>query len=198
MIILIVLEPVKNSYLKNFVKRLLAAFVLEELVIITEAFFIYMSILDEWTAIIWRTYEIIRIFISLSLCYAISLFIGGSVQKIQRLFFIVCGLMIVGAISDHLRYNNGHSGMNYIAFLIIFSFTFYQYTQLRQQTEGEIPRLTSLMILEFVLIVLNVMLIILFFHGGYQQKFSSTVKITIGILQYQKLYMMIMVMTYFE
>jgi hypothetical protein len=126
------------------------------------------------------------------------LFIGENGQKLQPLFFIVCSLVATGGILDHFRYNDGQSGMNYIAFILIFLFTFSQYNQLRRQTQGEIPRLKSLMILEFVLIVLNGTLIILFFRDGYQNKTLTIIKTTIGILQYHKLYMMIMVMTYFE
>jgi hypothetical protein len=198
LIILIALEPVKNFYLKKFVKHLLTVFILEEFVIIAEVYVIYMNIQGEWAAIIWRIYEIIRIFISLSLCYPISLFIGENGQKIQRLFFIVSCLVAIGAISDHLHYNNGQSGMNFIAFILIFLFTFHQYTQLHRQTQGEIPRLKSLMVVEFTLILLNGILIVLFFSGAYQQKFLLAIRITIGVLQYQKIYMMILVMTYFD
>lgn len=82
MIVLIALEPVKNSYLKKLVKRLLVVFILGEFVILVQIFVVYMDILDEWTPIIWRIYEIIRVFISLSLCYPISLFIGENGQKL--------------------------------------------------------------------------------------------------------------------
>ena len=138
-IILIAAEPVKNAYLKIFVRRLLAAFVIEELVIIIQVFLSYTNESNVWTKDIWRVYEIIRIFISLSLCYPMSLFIGEGGQKVQRLFLVVCSLMIVGIILNHLKYNDGHSGVDHIAFLIIFVFTFYQYNQLRRRTEGEIP-----------------------------------------------------------
>lgn len=197
-IILIAMEPVKNPYLQKFVRTLLAAFILEESVIIAEVFVVHIGLFDEWTAIIWRIYEIIRIYISLSLCYPISLFIGENGQKLQRVFFVVCCLVVTGTISDYLRYNDGHSGMNYIAFTLIFLFTLYQYTQLRRQTQGEIPRLKTLMILESTLLVLNIILVLLFFYGGYQQTFLSALKIAIGILQYHKLYMMILVLTYFD
>jgi hypothetical protein len=198
MIVLIALEPVKNSYLKKLVKRLLVVFILGEFMIFAKVFVTYMDISDEWTPIIWRIYEIIRVFISLSLCYPISLFIGENGQKLQRLFFIVCCLVASGAISDHLHYNNGHSGLNHVASMLIFLFTFYQYTQLRRETIGEIPRLKSLMVLELILIILDGILIVLYFNGGNQPKFLSGMKIALGILQYQKFYMMILVMTHFD
>ncbi len=82
MIVLIALEPVKNSYLKKLVKRLVVVFILGEFMIFAKVFVTYMDISDEWTPIIWRIYEIIRVFISLSLCYPISLFIGENGQKL--------------------------------------------------------------------------------------------------------------------
>ncbi|UJR11867.1 hypothetical protein I4U23_016046 [Adineta vaga] len=195
---LIALEPIKNSYLKLFIQRLLAAFILDELVIITEGYILYTNMYDEWKAIVWRTHEVIRVFISLSLCYPMSLFIGENGQKLQRLFFVISSLVFIGGIFDHLHYRNGHSGMNHIAFMLIFLFTFYQYIQLRKQTRGQVPRLNSLMLIELVLMILNGLLIILFFSSGYEQKFLSTIKIATTILQYHKFYMIISVMTYFE
>jgi hypothetical protein len=177
--------------LKRFVKSLLAAFILEELVIIAEVCAIYINLSDEWTAIIWRIYEIIRIFISISLCYPKSLFTGESGQKLQHLFLIVCGLVGIGAILDHLKYNNGNTGMNLIVFLLIFLFTYYQYIQLHCRTEEKTPRLKSLMAIGLTLILLNGLLVILFFTGICQPKVMSAIRITIGILQYHKLYMMI-------
>jgi hypothetical protein len=197
-IILIDLEPVKNPYLKTFVRRLITAFILEELVLITYAFVINTSTLQEWRTFTWRTYEVIRIFISLSLCYPMSLFTGENGQKVQRLFFVVFSLMAIGGILEHMQYNHGHSGMNHIAFMLIFSFTFYQYIQLRRQTEGDIPRLKSLMIIEFLLIILDSLLLILFISGQYQLRFVSSLKIAMSILQYHKFYMIISVMSYFE
>ncbi|CAF1425999.1 unnamed protein product [Adineta ricciae] len=176
MIGLIALEPVKNPYLKVFVQRLLAVFILDELVIMTEGYILYTDTYAEWKAVFWRTHEIIRVFISLSLCYPMSLFIGENGQK----------------------YRNGHSGMNHIAFMLIFLFTFYQYVQLRRQTRGEVPRLKSLMAIESMLIILNLILIALFLARGYEQKALPTIKITMTILQYHKFYMIISVMTYFE
>ncbi len=197
-IVLIALEPIKNPYLKTFVKRLITAFILEGLVLITYAFVINTSTLQEWKTFTWRTYEVIRIFISLSLCYPMSLFTGENGQKVQRLFFVVFSLMAIGGILEHMQYNHGHSGMNHIAFMLIFSFTFYQYIQLRQQTEGDIPRLKSLMILEFVLIVLDGLLLILSISDQYQLRFVSALKIAMSFLQYHKFYMIISVMSYFE
>jgi hypothetical protein len=84
------------------------------------------------------------------------------------------------------------------AFDVIFLFTSYQYIQLQRQTDGEIPRLKSLTALELTLILLNGLLIILFFTSGYQPKLMSSIKITIGILQFHKLYMMISVLSYFK
>jgi hypothetical protein len=198
MIVLIALEPVKNAYLKRFVKYLIAAFILEELVIIADVFLIYMNIINEWTIFIWRTYGIIRLFISMSLCYPMTLFIGQNLRKLQRLLIAVCCLIIYGVISESLGNNNGHSGIYFIAFLLIFIFTFYQYTQLRRRTGKEIPRLKSLMTLELTLIILNSILIVLFFNNGFEQNFLPAIKITIDILQYHKFYMIISVMTYFE
>jgi hypothetical protein len=197
-IVLIALEPVKNLYLKKFVRHLLIAFVLEELVIIIEVFVIYMNILNEWTIFIWRTHGIIRLFISLSLCYPITLFIRENRRKLQCLLIVISCLIIQGIISEYLGYNNGHSGVYFIAFLLIFIFTFYQYTRLHRQTEGEIPRLKSLMALELILIILNSILIVLFFNAKHQENFLSAIKIAIDILQYHKFYMIISVMTYFE
>jgi hypothetical protein len=51
-IILIALEPIKNPYLKKFVKSLLAAFIFGEVAIIAEVFAVYSNLSDEWTAII--------------------------------------------------------------------------------------------------------------------------------------------------
>ncbi|CAF0925943.1 unnamed protein product [Adineta ricciae] len=198
MIGLIALEPVKNPYLKVFVQRLLAVFILDELVIMTEGYILYTDTYAEWKAVFWRTHEIIRVFISLSLCYPMSLFIGENGQKVQRFFVVISGLVLIGGFFDHLQYRNGHSGMNHIAFMLIFLFTFYQYVQLRRQTRGEVPRLKSLMAIESMLIILNLILIALFLARGYEQKALPTIKITMTILQYHKFYMIISVMTYFE
>jgi hypothetical protein len=190
-IIFIALESLQNSYLKKFVKSLLTIFILEELVIIAEVCAIYINLSDEWTAIIWRIYEIIRIFISISLCYPKSLFTGESEQKLQHLFLIVCGLVGIGAILDHLKYNNGNTGMNLIVFLLIFLFTYYQYIQLHCRIEEKTPRLKSLMAIALTLILLTGLLVILFFTGICQSKVMSAIRIIIWILQYHKLYMMI-------
>lgn len=197
-IVLIALEPVKNTYLNNFVKRLLPAFILEELLIFLGAVVTYMNLYTDHRIIIWRISEVIRIFISLSLCYPMSLFIGESGKKVQRLFIFVCCLMIVGTTSDLVLYHGSRSGVNYIALLLIFLFTLYQYRQLRQQIEGEIPRLNSLIILEVALIILNILLIILFFTGGPKLKFFIAFKIALNFIQLQKFYTMILVMTYFN
>lgn len=85
-IVLIAVEPVKNVYLKVFVQRLLAAFVIEEIVMIIEAYLSYTKGSTFWTRDLWRLYEVIRIFISLSLCYPMSLFIGESGQKSTTTF----------------------------------------------------------------------------------------------------------------
>jgi hypothetical protein len=79
-IILIALEPVKNVYLQKFVKCLLAAFIFGQLVLITKGTFIYFNTGDEWIMVAWRIYEIIRIFISLSMCYQ-YLYIWNKVNK---------------------------------------------------------------------------------------------------------------------
>jgi len=201
-IIIIALEPVKNAYLKTFVKSLLVAFLFEECLIIAEAtVVIYMGKEGEAALLIWRIYEITRIFISLSLCYPMSLFIGEDTTKsrLQGLFFAIASLVIVGGISDHLRYNNGHSGLNLVAFMLIFCFTFRQYMLLRNHSEHDVPRLNSLMVIEGCLIGLNA-LVIVFFYSGISNEYSyfyQAIKLAIAILQYHKIYMMISVMTYF-
>ena len=195
---LIALEPVKNAYLNNFVKRLIPAFILEVLLIAVAEYIKYMELYAEYRILTWRTFEIIRIFISLSLCYPMSLFIGETGQKVQRLFMIVCGLMVIGTTSDLLGYRERHSGMNYVSFLLIFLYTLYQYNQLRQRTEGEIPRLKSLIFIETILIILDVILILLFLGGARQIKFFTATKNAMEFIQLQKFYMMILVMTYFN
>lgn len=127
-----------------------------------------------------------------------SLFIGENGVKLVHFFGVVISLVVIGGISDYLHYNEGNTGLNFIAFMLIFLFTYYQITTLRRQTQGEVPRLNSLMILELVLIVLNGLLLALFYSKGYRHPLLAVIKISMGFLQCHKIYLIISVMTYFE
>ena len=197
-VILIAFEPVKNSFLQSFIARLLQLFILEELVIFAGVFINYLNIYTEWLLVISRLAEIIRIMITLSFCYPISVFIGETLEKFQSVFVYICCLMIIGTMSDLLHFNDSCSGVNYIALLIIFAFTLYQYNQLRQRKEGEIPRLDTLILLELILIALDTSLILIFFNAGWEQKFLPSIKLAMEFVQLLKFYLMISVMAYFD
>ena len=118
------------------------------------------------------------------------LFIGENGVTLVHLFFVVIGLVVIGGISDHLHYNEGSSGLNFIAFMLIFLFTYYQITALRRQNQGEVPRLNRLMILWNCFS--------LFYSKGYRHPLLTAIRITIGFLQYHNIHLIISVMTYFE
>ena len=190
-VVLIVSESVKNTYLKHLIPVL----ILEQLLIFLGTVLNYMDVFTEHQFIILRISEIIRIVISLSLCYPISVFLKDVEPKAKSASIYVGCLMIIGITSDLLQYNYIRPGVNYVAFLVISVFTFHQYNQIRRRIEDESSRLTSLIILEVILIILNLLLILLFFKDTGEIKVFVTIEIVMRFIQLHKFYTMILIIT---
>ena len=193
-ITLIISQPVKNRFINRFVQRLIPVFILEQSLILIETFSTYMDLYTEYQFLIWRLCRIIRIVISLSLCYPLSLCLRDNQQKFRSVSVYVCCLMFIGTIFDLLQVNDGRSGVNYIALTVISLFTLYQYRQLRRRSGAENSQLNNLIFLEGIMMIFQISSIVLLFEDGYQMEFFIAIKITIELLQLQKFYAMILMM----
>lgn len=192
-IALIITEPVNNPCFKQVFQWIIPALVFERLLIFVEILVNYWDMSSDYQLIIWKFSQIIRIVISLSLCYPLSLCIRDNQQKFRSVSIYICCLMIIGTMFDLFQVNDGRSGVNYIAPLMISVFTLYQYQQLRRRPNEQSPsQLNNLIFLELIMMIFYISSMILLFLTGYQMEFFRIIQITVELFQLQKFYAMIM------
>jgi len=114
--------------------------------------------------------------------------------KLHIIFLLISILIIAGAIVDSTKSNPGiPSAYNNIAFMLIFLFTLYQYFQLKShicmKDETDIKGLKSLMTIEVILVLLNVLLIGLYFNGTHHS--LQSLRLSITLIKYLKIYMLL-------
>jgi hypothetical protein len=192
-IIAIMLEKVQNSYMRRFMSIFLAALWFETLLIGSYAYILHGMVHTRLAIFIWDLYKLVRLFVSLSLCYPIIVFTNKQI-KLHISFLLLSCIIIGGAIINWTKSSSPEklSGYNNIAFMFIFLFTLYQYYQLKSRMhddEGSIKGLKSLIAIEMILILLNGLLLILFFSGT--NYLLQSLRLSITLVQYLKIYMII-------
>lgn len=197
-IVLIISKSMKNTYLNNYLQHLIPVFIFEQLLSFSGTILSEMNVNIEHPSILLRISEIIRIVISLSLSYPICVFIKDAELKTKKISMYIAGLTIIGILADVLEYKTMRPGVNYLAFLLISIFTLYQYEQLRRRIDEEISRVKNLMTTETILIILNILLVLLFFKNTEEIQLFVTIEIVIRFIQLQKFYTMIVMITQFN
>ena len=192
-IICISIQPVQSSYMRRFVNSLVEALIVETLLMASYAYALD-SILETHIALIaWKVYKLVHLFVSLSLCYPIMVFLNQKI-KFHLIFLFLASIIAGGGIVDFMRSERETpSGFNDFAFMLIFIFTFQQYRKLKHHlnTEGgnEVKGLNVLMAIEMALIFLNFLLIILFIGGSTH--FLQPLRLSIILVQYFRIYLIV-------
>jgi hypothetical protein len=192
-IIAIMLEQVQNSYMRRFISILLLALGFEAFLIGSYVYILYGMVDVRLAIIIWKLYKLVRLFINLSLCYPIMVLTNKQI-KLHIIFLLISILIITGAIVDSTKSNPGTpSAYDNIAFMLIFLFSLYQYFQLKShiyiKDETDIKGLKSLMTIEVILVLLNGLLIGLYFNGTHHS--LQSLRLSLTLIQYLKIYMLL-------
>jgi len=175
-----------NSHLKRFTRSFIFAFSISEFV-----FFVYTVVHftrggETEQLILWRTYEIIRLFMNLSLCYPIFLALGKDAKQLQSVFIFVVVSILISVLYDFFSPWE-HSGINHVAFLLVFFYTHKQYRELNASIEGSISNLRVLVALEEILIALTAIYVLTYF--SFVRFNGQSFRLCVSILQYFKFFL---------
>jgi hypothetical protein len=189
-IIAIMLEKVQNFSMRRFMNILLAALWFETFLISSYAYILHGMVHIRLAIFVWELYKLVRLLVSLSLCSPMIVFTKKQI-KLHIIFLLLSSIIIGGAIVNWTKSSPEKlSGYNNIAFMLIFLFTLYQYHQLKSHMhddEGDIKGLKSLMAIEMILILLNGLLLILFFSST--NHLLQSLRLSITLVQYLKIHM---------
>lgn len=185
--------------MRRFINVLLVALCFEVFLIALYAYILHGVVHVRLAIFIWDLYKIVRLFISLSLCYPILVFTHKPI-RLHLIFLLLSSLIVGGGIVNCTKSNPGSpSGYNNFAFMCIFLFTLYQYYQLKSHIHYDtnnldvMKGLNSLIAIEIMLIILNGLLLILFFGGT--DSFLQSLRLSITLVQYLKIYMIMSLFT---
>ena len=196
----LLLQPAKSAYMSRFVHMLIITLCIETSLMGFYAYVLHSLENDGLAIVIWELYKLVRLFLSLSLCYPMLVVLNHKV-KLHCVFLLIASIIIGGGIINYMVSEAGKStGFNNIAFMFIFAFTLQQYMKMKSRLpdadDSEIEGLNSLIAIEVSLVTLNGLLILLFFGGS--TSFLQSLRLSITMIQYFKIYLLISLFASFK
>lgn len=190
-ILVAMLEPIESAFMRRYLRVLFGTLFIETALIAGYAYMRHAMLDAVQAMVLWEAYKLVRLFVSLALCYPITILINHTV-KLHAVFFALASIIIVGTALNYAKSTSGSpTGFNNIAFMLIFIFTLQQYWKLKQHIEvvhGDVIRsLNSLVAIEIVLISLNILLVVLFFSGTTH--LLQSLRLSLTLVQYLKIHM---------
>eukprot|EP01119_Soliformovum_irregulare_P013631 TRINITY_DN3656_c0_g1_i1.p1 TRINITY_DN3656_c0_g1~~TRINITY_DN3656_c0_g1_i1.p1 ORF type:complete len:216 (+),score=47.37 TRINITY_DN3656_c0_g1_i1:13-660(+) len=193
-LVLVYVEEIRLEWLKRFVNVIMAALV----VIICGIFLMVMNNGGDLTAdlAIWRFIEICMAFINIAFCYPIQLLLAKNPRNVANFFIVMAVTIATGCAVDFVYFKEVHSGINHVAFSFIFAYTIMQYKELKRITDGSFPKLQSLLAMEWMILIVNSLVIVLAIFG--YRTHIGTINKSVFMLQLFKVYAVISAMNSFH